>query len=73
MKQETDYCDFIKTLLLKNKIKFKKIIYTDQIDTLAYTIQEINGIAIVHKHISNMQWNDLNLIEIDNEISCWIN
>lgn len=57
---------YVRTLFEKNGINKNDFIYTDQVDTLAYTIHKSNGVSIVPKHLSSMITKNIVFIDIDN-------
>jgi DNA-binding transcriptional LysR family regulator len=57
----------IEKLLASQGIKPINFTFTDQIDTVSFTIKETNGIFIAPRHLKSMSLSDTAFIELNNE------
>ena len=67
IKKERGHMPYLKDILNSKGYDIRQSIYTDQIDTLSFTIQETGGISIVPNHILSMNRKDITSLDIEDD------
>lgn len=65
--RHVDFNNYIQNILTTSGILPERFIYTDQVDSIPFSLQETNGVAIVPEHMKNMKREDIVLINIEDE------
>lgn len=62
-----DFNNYLQHLLKASGISSVRFVYTDQVDTIPFAVEETNGVSIVPQHMKNMRREDMVLINIEND------